>query len=86
MNKFEGETSNGIPDGYGIIVFTDKDNFEGNFIEGDFIEGRYRFNDGSTYDGKFKKGKFVNSRVDIKIGIMTIDKTKLTKNIFLFEK
>jgi len=57
MIRFEGETINGIPNGYGIIILPDGDTFEGKFIDGDYINGRYRFVTGSVYDGSFKKGK-----------------------------
>jgi len=57
MNRYEGETYNGIPYGYGYIIFTNGDTFEGEFVDGEFIKGRYVFQNGSIYDGSFKNEK-----------------------------
>jgi len=54
MNRYEGETINGIPNGYGYIIFTNGDTFEGEFVDGEYINGRYIFKSGSVYDGGFK--------------------------------
>ena len=57
MNRYEGETLKGIPNGYGYILFTNGDTFEGKFIDGEYIEGRYVFKSGSIYDGSFNNEK-----------------------------
>ena len=57
MIKYEGETSNGIPNGYGYMIFTNGDTFEGDFKNGEYVKGRYVFKSGSIYDGSFKDEK-----------------------------
>ena len=46
MNKYEGETNLGKPEGYGYMIFTNGDTFEGEWENGDFTKGRYVFNSG----------------------------------------
>ena len=65
MNKYDGETSNGIPNGFGYMIFTNGNTFEGDFENGEYIKGRYVFKSGSIYDGSFKdeKGEKKNEKI-----------------------
>ncbi|MBR1504313.1 MAG: TIR domain-containing protein [Prevotella sp.] len=44
----------GAPDGEGVAIFSNKDEFRGFFSHGRFVRGRYTCNDGSYIEGDFK--------------------------------
>ena len=56
---YRGEWEEGWINGYGKMVFTNKDSYVGNFVENRFYgEGNYLFSNGNKYSGEFIDGKF----------------------------
>eukprot|EP01130_Rhizamoeba_saxonica_P002663 TRINITY_DN12424_c0_g1_i1.p1 TRINITY_DN12424_c0_g1~~TRINITY_DN12424_c0_g1_i1.p1 ORF type:complete len:338 (+),score=56.73 TRINITY_DN12424_c0_g1_i1:126-1139(+) len=47
---------------WGKYLYSNGDNFEGTFLDGDIVEGQYTFSNGNVYKGEFKNGKFHDSR------------------------
>lgn len=56
---YRGEWEEGWINGYGKMVFSNKDQYIGKFVENKFYgEGAYLFSNGNKYDGEFVDGKF----------------------------
>ncbi len=56
---YRGEWEDGWINGKGKMVFSNKDQYLGNFVENKFYgEGVYLFANGNKYDGEFINGKF----------------------------
>lgn len=56
---YKGEWEDGWMNGYGKMVFSNKDEYIGNFVENKFYgEGLYLFHNGDKYEGEFIDGKF----------------------------
>lgn len=56
---YRGEWEEGWINGYGKMVFSNKDQYVGKFVENKFYgEGAYIFSNGNKYDGEFVDGKF----------------------------
>ena len=56
---FLGEWEEGWINGYGKMVFSNKDQYIGHFVENKFYgNGTYLFSNGNKYEGEFIEGKF----------------------------
>lgn len=56
---YRGEWEEGWINGYGKMVFSNKDLYVGRFVENKFYgDGAYLFSNGNKYDGEFVDGKF----------------------------
>ena len=52
--KYKGDVKNGVPNGLGVLIFTDGEKYVGEFKDGEFRNGILYNKDGNTI------GKFVN--------------------------
>ncbi len=58
-DKYNGETYNSLPNGQGILTFTDGSKYEGQFKDGDLHgHGIIKHKSGEKYVGEFKNNKF----------------------------
>ncbi len=56
---YKGEWEEGWINGYGEMVFSNKDRYIGSFVENQFYgDGSYFYANGNQYDGEFMEGKF----------------------------
>ena len=59
QGKYEGEIVNGVPNGWGKVVFPSGSVYEGSWKDGDTEGiGTYKWLDGTKYFGEFLDGNF----------------------------
>jgi hypothetical protein len=55
-DHYEGDVANDLKHGFGFMHFADGRTYEGQYDNGEMVDGKMTYEDGSTYDGQWKNG------------------------------